>query len=229
MMNRVYLSGTFPAIWNDCIVVPVHKKGDRMDPSNYRGIVLISCVLKVLTKVLANRLQSVAQKLGLYILVMMNRVYLSGTFPAIWNDCIVVPVHKKGDRMDPSNYRGIVLISCVLKVLTKVLANRLQSVAQKVIRKEQTGFMRAEECTAQAACLLEACQRRKFRGEKTLLCFLDLKKAYDLVPHKRLLSKLRAIGLGATMVRFIAAMYNNTSIRVRIGSSIGEPMNYKRG
>lgn len=152
-------------------------------------------------------------------------------FPSEWKDCTVVPIFKKGDKLDPNNYRGIALINTLLKVLTKVIASRLQKICadHNLIRREQVGFIRSEECAAQAACLLESCQRRRITDKNTLLCFLDLRKAYDLVPHDRLISKLKAVGLGYKMINFIKRMYENTFMRVRIGENLTEPFRYERG
>ncbi|MGL5708804.1 MAG: RNA-directed DNA polymerase, partial [Aeromonas sp.] len=98
-----------------------------------------------------------------------------------------------------------------------------------LLRREQSVFLTSEECVSQTACLIECCERRKTRGLKTIICFLDLKKAYDMVPHDRLISQLRAVGLGEKMVNFIQRMYENTTLRIRIGKQISEPFKYKRG
>ena len=165
------------------------------------------------------------------ILTMLSSVFLGKEFPKEWMDCIVVPIFKKGDKFDPNNYRGIALINTLLKVLCKVIASRLAVVCNEkgLFIREQSGFIAREECTAQAATLLECCQRRKFKDKDTLLCFLDLKKAYDLVPHDRLLSKLRCSGLGKTVINFIEKMYNTTSIKIKIGNKTSQSFTYKRG
>ena len=165
------------------------------------------------------------------MLMMLNNIYDGQGFPSEWKDCTVVPIFKKGDKLDPNNYRGIALINTLLKVLTKVIAARLQDIccSHNLLRREQTGFIKGEEGVSQVACLLESCQRRKIRGKNTLLCFLDLRKAYDLVPHERLILKLKRLGLGSKMINFIRRMYDNTFMRVRIGSNLTEPFRYERG
>ena len=165
------------------------------------------------------------------ILALLNGIYNGTGFPLEWRDCTVVPIFKKGDKHDPNNYRGIALINTLLKVLTKVIAARLQVVCceMKLIRREQVGFIRGEEGIAQAACLLEACQRRSIRGQDTVLCFLDLRKAYDLVPHDRLIFKLRKFGLGSKMIDFIERMYEDTFMRVRVNNQLTESFKFERG
>ncbi|MGL5708803.1 MAG: hypothetical protein ACRDDF_11150, partial [Aeromonas sp.] len=56
------------------------------------------------------------------ILSITNGVFNNTKFPEECNDCIIVPIHKKGDRMDPNNYRGIALINTLFKILAKIIA-----------------------------------------------------------------------------------------------------------
>ena len=139
------------------------------------------------------------------ILKILDNIYNGNGFPIEWRDCTVVPIFKKGDKYDPNNYRGIALINTMLKVLTKVIAARLQDICSNhnLIRREQVGFMKSEECVAQVACLLECCQRRKLRGKQTLICFLDLKKAYDMISHDMLILKLKRVRIGNKMIELI--------------------------
>ncbi|KAI5150450.1 hypothetical protein ENBRE01_1502 [Enteropsectra breve] len=165
------------------------------------------------------------------MLHMFNRVLRTGEIPLIWQDCTVVPVFKKGDPHNPGNYRGISLINTLLKVFTKVLTERIHSVVttHSLIRREKAGFRPGEECTAQVATLVEAVQRRHLRNKNTIMCFLDLQKAYDMVPHDALIHKLTAKGLGPLLIQVIREMYRNTYIRVRIGSMMSPRFKYERG
>ena len=165
------------------------------------------------------------------LLTCINRVFMQGTCPKQWEDCTVVPIYKKGDATDTSNYRGIALINTQQKLLCKIIARRLSTVCEEqgLIRKEQAGFTRTGECPSQVAALLECCQRRKIRNQDTILCFLDLKKAYDLVPHNRLIQKLRSINIGKKLISFIENMYANTRIVIRAGDITTDAFRYERG
>ena len=74
----------------------------------------------------------------------------------------VVPIFKAGDSADPENYRGISLMDCVLKLLLKIMANRLTSAIEKnhVLSNTQAGFRPMAECLEQVAALIETGQRR---------------------------------------------------------------------
>ena len=66
------------------------------------------------------------------------------------------------------------------------------------------------------ATLIEILERRKQIKKDTLIVFLDLKKAYDLVPHKRLLAKIEAIGYGPKLTRYIKSMYEESRCVVKV-------------
>jgi hypothetical protein len=60
--------------------------------------------------------------------------------PHQWKESIVVPVHKKGDKTDCSNYRGISLLSTSYKILCNILLSRLIPYADEIIGDHQCGF-----------------------------------------------------------------------------------------
>jgi hypothetical protein len=89
---------------------------------------------------------------------------------------------KKGDISDCNNYRGISLINVGLKIISKIISNRIAKYApeHKFVRPEQFeqfGFRNKEECISLYISIREICQRRKFQGKFYLSCFfIDLKK-----------------------------------------------------
>ncbi|KAI4293395.1 hypothetical protein PAPHI01_2669, partial [Pancytospora philotis] len=103
----------------------------------------------------------------------------------------------------------------------KALAARLAAAQARdqIIRKEQLGFIEGEEGLSAVMTTLEVCERRRINNVGTQLLFLDLQKAYDLVPQDLLIEKLTRAGLGPCFVRLIGSLYQRTSVRVRIGSA----------
>jgi hypothetical protein len=60
--------------------------------------------------------------------------------PDQWKESIILPVHKKGDRTDYSNYRGISLLSTSYKILSNILLSRLGPYIDEIIGDHQCGF-----------------------------------------------------------------------------------------
>jgi hypothetical protein len=60
--------------------------------------------------------------------------------PHQWKESVVVPIHKKGDKSDCSNYRGISLPSTSYKILSNILLYRLTPYADEITGNHQCGF-----------------------------------------------------------------------------------------
>jgi hypothetical protein len=92
---------------------------------------------------------------------------------------------------------------------------------------------RLEECITHAACLLEAIQRWRLAGLPTFGVFIDLKKAYDMVPHEAVFAKMRCFGIRGWCYDFIVALYKRSTIQVRLGHGSGaaytDPFGLERG
>ena len=132
---------------------------------------------------------------------------------------MVVSLPKDGDLADPGNYRGISLMSTTLKVIMVILSLRINEAGEQhdLFSPAQAGFRKLEEAVTQAACVLDILQRRKICDERTYAIFIDLKKAYDTVPHGALFAKLYTFGVRGRCLKFIEALYASSTIAVRVG------------
>ena len=150
---------------------------------------------------------------------LINFAYAKGIVAESWAELLVVSIPKKGDLADMNNYRGISLMSTVLKVVCVLLSTRIQVVAEanNLFSRAQAGFRTREECITQVACVMDVIQRRRIVGETTYVVFVDLRKAYDTVPHEALFAKLSRFGIRGKCLAFIRALYRSSTIRVRVG------------
>lgn len=162
------------------------------------------------------------------MLSLLQYMWKHGMIPQDWGTSTVVSIPKKGDLTDMNNYRGISLIATVLKVLISIVGRRLddQFEDKKLYSRAQAGFRRSEECATQGACLQEILQRRKLMGQRTFTMFVDIRKAYDTVPHEALFAKLDFWGVRGQSLDFIKALYAKSRIAVRVdGENAGsEPL-----
>ena len=58
-------------------------------------------------------------------LKIFNLIFSTGLFPDTWSQSLIIPIHKKGDKMNPDNYRGITLLSCFGKLFTSIINDRI--------------------------------------------------------------------------------------------------------
>lgn len=162
------------------------------------------------------------------LLRLLNAIYAADEFPEgdVWNVARVVPVPKKGDLTDCTNYRGIALLNTVVKLLCVLVVKRVSGALEKEGRltRAQGGFRPKEEAISQVTTLYEICHRRKRAGKATYLLFVDFKKAYDMVPHGALLHKLRQIGVRGKALSFIQHIYAKAEMGVTLGGMTSDEL-----
>jgi len=161
---------------------------------------------------------------------LINRIW-NNDFPKSWNTASIVSIHKKGDTSDCNNYRGISLINNGLKIIAKIIANRISKygIDEGFIRPEQYGFRNREECISLYTTLKIICQRRKFENKEAYLAFLDLKNAYDSVPIYNVLMKIHHLGIRGKCYNFIENLYLSSKACVRVDGQLSESFNIKKG
>ena len=73
--------------------------------------------------------------------------------PGEWKESIIVPIHKKGDKTDCNNYRGISLLPTTYKILSNILLLSLIPYAEEIIVDHQCGFRRNSSTTDHIFCI----------------------------------------------------------------------------
>ena len=71
---------------------------------------------------------------------LFNQVIESEVPPRDWSRMMVTPIHKKGDKMDPNNYRAIALLSIPGKVFCRILMDRSSDIIERSLSESQPGF-----------------------------------------------------------------------------------------
>ena len=119
-------------------------------------------------------------------------------------DANVVTLYKnKGDRGDCNNYRGISLLSVVVKVFARVVLTRLQILAEQVYPESQCGF-RANRSTVDMIFSLRQLQEKcREQRQPLFVAFIDLTKAFDLVSRDGLFKILPKIGCPPKLLSII--------------------------
>ena len=131
----------------------------------------------------------------------------------------LIPLHKKGDRTLPSNYRGIQLISIFRKVIALVISVPLTAAAEGWLLEYQCGFRPARSCADQLFCLRHLTDLALQRQHRLHLCFVDLQRAFDSLSRPALWAILRARGLPEQLVLLLQDLHTETRCKVRVGST----------
>jgi hypothetical protein len=126
---------------------------------------------------------------------------------------------KKGDLHDLNNWRGIMLLESLAKVVSIILDIRLQSVVATEGHEDQNGF-RPERGTRDGIFSLKmALQKRKEHGLSSWVVFIDLVKAFDTVPRDALFTVLKKYGLPDVFVNVVKSLYENFTVKLSVGEA----------
>jgi len=149
---------------------------------------------------------------------LCNKIVQEGKIPSDWRKSWMVKVYKgKGD----GSYRGIKLLDHAMKVLERVIENRVKS--KVCINDMQFGF-RSGRGTTDAIFIVRQIQERFLEKKKDLwMAFVDLEKAFDRVPREVVWWALRRLGVEEWLVKVIRAMYEGmtTAVKTNDGESDG--------
>ena len=121
----------------------------------------------------------------------------SGIVPQDWKLANVSPIYKKGSRNLPENYRPISLTSIVCKMMESLIRTRILEHLRdrNLLSIKQHGFISGRSTITQLLNYLDKCTKSISEGNIIDAVYMDFAKAFDAVPHKRLIAKLEMCGI----------------------------------
>ena len=170
------------------------------------------------------------ETLSLVLTTIFNAILSTGHIPTIFQQGLIIPI-PKGRNLDltnPSYFRGITLLSCISKVLEKLLLHRLSSLTSK-LHPLQGGFIPGRGPLHTAFILQESILSIQERKRKAFVGFLDVKKAFDTVWHEGLLFKLCQFGFPRYIWILIHNWYRGSSSAVLWNSKTSQYFPVKQG
>ena len=154
---------------------------------------------------------------------LFQTCYDKGTLPEVWKQANVTALHKKGDKAKASNYRPISLTCILSKIFEKIIRNHILSFVTPMIVKEQHGFLPGKSCVSNLLECIDTVNDILGTGSGSAdILYLDFQKAFDSVPHRRLLKKLEGYGIKGNMLAIIGNFLTNRKFRVRVGSTFSD-------
>jgi hypothetical protein len=156
-------------------------------------------------------LKELASELAPVLAVIFNRSLSEGKVPEDWREANVTPIFKKGSKSCPGNYRPVSLTSVCCKLMESVISDSVTNhlTVNGLIGNSQHGFMKGKSCTTNLLEFLEVATTAVDRGEAFDIIYLDFAKAFDKVPHQRLLKKLEANGVTGQLRKWVASWLTN--------------------
>ena len=149
-------------------------------------------------------------------------IWRGGEVPQQWKYAIIMVLHKKKDRTECGNYRGISLVAHAGKVLLEIIARRLSEYCEHVgiLPEEQSG-LRPNRSTTDVMFVIRRLQELARKKRIPLyVCFIDLTKAYDTVDRNLFWTVLARFGVPQNIISVIRQFHDSMRACVRLDDKV---------
>ena len=166
-------------------------------------------------------LVELAELISSPVATLFNTTLKSGVLPNDWKQALITPIYKKGSRHLPENYRPISLTAILCKIMEKFVRDQLVAHLreQNLLSTKQYGFITGRSTTTQLLYYLDECVNKTVDGGVVDAIYLDFSKAFDTVPHRRLLGKLEAYGIHGNLLIWIRGFLDRRTQEVVVNGA----------
>ena len=167
--------------------------------------------------------------MGNDLVLVLNSAFRLGSLSRSQRRVIITLAFKKGDRLDPKNWRPITLLNADYKIASRSIAARLLKVIHLIVSKDQTCGVPGRFIGENVAFLRELVDFCTFSGVPAALLSLDQEKAFDRVDWSFLRSTLYAFGFGQSFIGWVDLFYNNSCSAVNVNGYVSSFFSLSRG
>uniref|UniRef100_A0A8B9Y4J9 RNA-directed DNA polymerase n=1 Tax=Bos mutus grunniens TaxID=30521 RepID=A0A8B9Y4J9_BOSMU len=146
-----------------------------------------------------------------------QQIWKTQQWPQHWKRSVFIPIPKKGNAEECSNYRTIALISRASKVMLKILQARLQQYVNRELPDVQAGFRKGKGTRDQIANFCWIMEKAREFQKSIYFCFIDYAKAFDCVDHNKLWKILQEMGIPDHLTCLLRNLYSGQEATVRTG------------
>ena len=163
--------------------------------------------------------------------MLVNQSINDSVFPKTLKIGCITPIHKAGCKMDLKNYRPVSILPAISKIIEKAVTQQITEFLEQgqLLSPCQYGFRRGYSTESACVHLTEFLRHNIDRGGVVGAVFLDLRKAFDLISHQRLLNKLLKFGFASKSIDWIRSYLANRTQCVRINNTCSNFKPYPKG
>ena len=156
--------------------------------------------------------------------LIFQKSFETSSLPDDWRTANIVPIFKKGSRTDRENYRPVSLTSVPCKIMESMLKEQMLKHldTNSIVTSVQHGFMSSRSCLTNLLESLENWTKALDDGYGIDIVYLDFRKAFDSVPHQRLLKKLKMYGITGKALEWIGSFLESRTMRVGVRNSFSD-------
>ena len=146
-----------------------------------------------------------------------QQIWKTQQWPQDWKRSVIIPIPRKGNTKECSNYRTIAFISHTSKVMLKILQDRLQQYVNHELPDIQAEFRKGRGTRDQIAHICWIIEKEREFQINIYFCFIDYAKAFDYVDHNKLWKILQEMGMPDHLTCLLRNMYAGQEATVRTG------------
>ena len=164
------------------------------------------------------------------LLRMIQDTFKNKRLPSTLSEAnICVLLKKDKDETDPGSYRPIALLNYDLKIITKVLANRLGKHIASIIHPDQTGFIPGRYSFCNVRKILNILYATYGKNDRAAMLSLDAHKAFDMIEWPYLIATLRRFGFGETFIEWVKILYSDPKSFILTNGDKSSPFSLQCG
>ena len=173
----------------------------------------------------ARILKEMADQCAPFLAIIYRKCLTDGSIPEVWKTANVSAIFKKGEKFKASNYRPVSLTCISCKMLEHIIVSNVMNHFDNydVLTDCQHGFRRRRSCETQLLTLTDDLLRSLGKTKQHDLAILDFSKAFDRVPHQRLLAKLEHYGIRGQTLQWIKAFLTGRTQTVIVDGASSDP------
>ncbi len=150
--------------------------------------------------------------------MIFNSSFETGVVPGDWKVGQISALFKKGDKKSASNYRPVSLTSVICKTMEKLVRKRITEYmdSNNLFSTQQFGFIKGRSTSLQLLKVLDEWTEALDNNEVVDSIYMDFMKAFDKVPHKRLIHKMKSYGISDQLCGWVRHFLTDRRQRVQV-------------
>ena len=170
------------------------------------------------------------KQLGNFLVRSINTGYVNGSLSVTQRQGVIICIPKQGKpKHFIENWRPISLLNITYKIASGTIANRLKSVLDKLINKDQTGFLAGRYIGENVRLIYDLMQYAEKNDIPGLLFIIDFKKAFDSVSWHFITEVLKFFKFGNSIIRWVKTLHANARSSVNIGGNLSSFFKIHKG
>ena len=163
-------------------------------------------------------LREIADVISIPLQIIYQRSLDHAILPKKWLQAGVIPIFKKGATTDPANYRPVSLTSVLCKVLERIIVTHIlrHLNANHLHAAQQHGFLPKKSITTNLLEALNIWTEALMHNLPVDVIYLDYAKAFDTVPHQRLINQVETFGIQGNVLNWIRAFLTDRQQKVLV-------------